>query len=488
MPAACYTVVVASGGTIEQIPRRAWVVLAVVSLCSVQNPLSQSILNVAFPRLLSAFDGTPAATVSWVISLYSITAAASLVIAGVVSDRFGRKRVLLVGGVGFACTSLASGFAPGIGVLLVLRVLQAVFGALLTPAGASLVLREFPPARRATAIAAWAASGSVASAIGPTLGAVLVDWGGWRWAFWVNVPFAVVGSALVFALVAEMPREPRRFPDLVSVPLIMISVSGVVLGVSQSARWGWSDTRTIASISLGVVVGAYLITRSARHPHPLLDLELFRFRSFRLANIASVTFGTTFFAVFLGFPRFTQEVWHYDVRPSGLLLLPIPIAGMCFNGLAGRFADTRGHRPVMMLGGALQALGGLVLTFGITADRDITVWLVALTLIGLGTSLIWPAIFGNTVIGVPPDRYGEVTAINQTAQRMANAAGTAVAVSLVGETIGLGVGSYERIFVLTVIGGLAAMVIGWFMGAHRAGTVTDVPVAPGPHPPARSTA
>jgi EmrB/QacA subfamily drug resistance transporter len=463
-----------TGGAIERIPRRAWAVLTVVSLCSVQNPLSQSILVVAFPRLEHAFAATPAATLSWVISAYSITAAATLVIAGVMADRYGRKRILLIGGVGFGATSVACGLAPSVGFLLVMRVLQALFGALLTPAGASLVLREFPPTRRATAIAAWAAAGSVATAIGPTLGALLVDAGGWRWSFWVNAPFTLVGVVLVHRLVAEMPREDKPFPDLWSVPLIMMSVSGIILGISQSGRWGWGDRKTIGSIVVGALLGAYLVHRSSRHPRPMLDLELFRFAPFRLANIASIVFGSTFFAVFFGFPRFTQEVWGYDVREAGLLLLPIPIAGMLFNGLAGKFADTRGHRPVMMLGGLLQMLGGVVMLVGITAEPDVLLWLVALTFVGLGTSLIWPAIFGNTVLGVPPDRYGEVTSINQTAQRMATAVGAALAVSLVGEAAFDGVGPYVRIFALTAVGGVLAMVIGWFMGDRepvRAGAV-----------------
>jgi MFS family permease len=307
-----------------------------------------------------------------------------------------------------------------------------------------LVLREFPSTRRATAIAAWAASGSVATAIGPTLGALLVDVGGWRWAFWINVPFASIGTVLVHFVVREMPLEDRPFPDLWSVPLILVSVSGVILGISQSGRWGWTDTKTIGSIAIGTVVGAYLILRSARHPRPLLDLDLFRFGPFRIANIASIVFGSTFFAVFFGFPRFTQEVWGYEVRKAGLLLLPIPIAGMLLSGLAGRFADTRGHRPVMMAGGFLQFIGGVVLWAGVTGEPNVLLWLVALSFVGVGTAFIWPAIFGNTVLGVPPDRYGEVTSINQTAQRMANAAGAALAVSLVGEASFAGVGPYSR--------------------------------------------
>lgn len=457
-----------------RIAPRAWLVLTVVSLCTVQSPLSQSILNVGFPRLLAAFPDTTAATMSWVLSGYAITAAAMLVIAGVVADRYGHKRIVLIGGVGFGAMSLAAGFSRDVGFLVACRMLQAVFGALLTPAGASLVLREFPVTRRATAIAAWAASGSVASAVGPTLGALLVDRGGWRWTFWINVPFVAIGVVLIAFVVRETEPEPRPFPDLWSVPLVMASVSGIVLGVSQSARWGWDDRATIGSIAAGVIVGAYLLVRSARHPRPLVDLTLFRFGPFRLANLASITFGTTFFAVFLGFPRFTQEVWGYQVRKAGLLLLPIPIAGILFNGLAGKIADRRGHRGVMIAGGALQCAGGLVLWFGIDARPDVTTWLVALSLVGLGTSLIWPAIFGNTVLGVPPDRYGEVTAINQTAQRMANAAGTAVAVSLVGEAAVIGVGNYGRLFLLTAFGGVVAMVLGTFMRGARAAQAAPV--------------
>src|SRR4029077_19540600 len=108
--------------------------------------------------------------------------------------------------------------------------------ALITPASAALVMHEFPPSRRGTAIAAWAAAGSVATAIGPTLGALLVDVGGWEWAFWISVPFGLIGLALVPLLVSEMPRLDVELPDLVSVPLIVVSVSGVILGISQSGR------------------------------------------------------------------------------------------------------------------------------------------------------------------------------------------------------------------------------------------------------------
>ena len=448
---------------VEQIPRRTWMILAVVSICSVLNPLSQSILNLAFPSLQAAFPESSAATLSWVLSLYAIVSAATLIVGGVIGDRVGHKRILLIGTAGYVVASIVCGLAPNVAVLLAARAGQALSSALITPAGAALVLREFPPSRRGTAIAAWAAAGSVATAIGPTLGALLVDVGGWEWAFWISVPFGCIGLALVPRLVTELPVEDVELPDLVSVPLIVASVSGVILGVSQSGRWGWADTRTISSIVGGVIVGAYVILRSARHRRPLLDLTMFRFRSFRIANFSSLVFGTTFFALFFAFPRFTQDVWGYDVRTAGLLFLPIPIAGMLLNGPAGRFADIHGQRRVMILGGLCQLIGGFIFITGVGDDRNLWVWLVGMSFVGLGSSLIWPAIFGNAVIGVPPHRFGAAMSINQTLQRMATAGGAALQISLIGEKSGPNVGNYSRIFVLTAVGGILAMVIGRFM-------------------------
>jgi MFS family permease len=347
--------------------------------------------------------------------------------------------------------------------LLIARSVQALSSALMTPAGAALVLREFPPNRRGTAIAAWAAAGSVATAVGPTLGALLVDVGGWQWAFWITVPFGCIGLLLVPRLVHELPREEVDLPDLMSVPLIVASVSGIILGVSQSGRWGWTDSKTVGSIVVGVAVGLYVIVRSRHHPRPLLDLTLFRFRSFRIANFSSIVFGSTFFALFFAYPRFTQDVWGYDVRAAGLLFLPIPVAGILLNSAAGRFADLHGPRRVMLAGCAAQIIGGAIFLFGMGDDRNLLVWFLGFGFIGIGSGLSWPAIFTNTVMGVPPQRFGAVTSINQTAQRMATAGGAAIQVSLIGEASGPGVGNYTRIFALTVIGGFIGIAIGMFM-------------------------
>lgn len=450
-------------GAIEAVPRRAWWTLAVVSLCSSGNPLSQSILNVAFPALLKAFPETPAATLSWVLSGYSIASAATLIIGAVAASRYGAKRVLVIGTLASSMMLVLCGLAPNAGVLISGRVLHGVFSAVLIPTSAMLVLREFPASRSGTAIASWSGAGFVSTAIGPTLGALLVDAWGWRWVFWVNVPLGLVGIGLVLLLVRETEAQRVRFPDLVSIPLVMAATSGLILAISQSSRWGWTDRRTVLSLVLGICFGCLLVMRTLRHPRPLLDLTLFKYRSSRLANIATLVYGTPFFAMFFGFPRFVQEVWDVGLRTAGLLFLPIPIAGALLAAPVGRFGDARGHRWLMFAGGVFQVAGGLIAWRWLPDDRSVLRYLVALTFMGLAAAVAWPAIFANSVRDVPREIVGAATSVNQIAQRVATASGVALAAALIGESPGTGVGRYDRVFVLVTLGGLFGVVLSAFM-------------------------
>ena len=341
---------------------------------------------------------------------------------------------------------------------------------MLAPASAALVMHEFPPHRRSTAIAAWAAAGSVATLIGPTLGAFLVDGWGWQWAFWLNVPFGVLGLVLIPMIVKEMPRAQVVVPDLWSIPLIMASVSGLVLGISRSSAWGWGSARTIGSICSGLVLGLLVVWRSKTTTRPLLDLDLFRYRSFGIANISSVVYGSTFFVIFFGLPRFTQEVWHYPIRQAGLLFLPIAVCGAFLNPYAGRLTDRYGPRLSMVLGGLIQAVGGGVLWLAVGTERNLVVWFVGMGLIGIGSGFTWPAVFGSTVIGVPPSDYAAVTSINQTSQRIGTAFGSALSALLIGEAVQSQVGTFWRIFACALVSGLAATVIGLNMAGRRSKT------------------
>jgi EmrB/QacA subfamily drug resistance transporter len=442
--------------------RRAWLVFAVVSLCTVQSSLSLSIMNVAFPDLEESFPGVPRTTLQWVVTGYTVVAAGLLIIAGVVGDRYGRKRIMLLGTSIFGLASVACALAPTVGALIAARGLQAIGAALITPSGAALVVRAFPDEMRSTAVGLWAAMGSVAAALGPSVGGILVDNGGWQWAFWINVPLSAAGVLFGMRVIVES-RDPaaRAIPDPLGAIGIVVGVGSFVLGISQSARWGWASPAVWALIAFGALVGWSVVRRSRRVANPILDLSLFGYRTFRWANVASLVYGVGFFAMFFGYVLFLREAWGQSTSAAGLLLTPVPAVGAVLSGLVGQFSDRRGERLPLMVGGGITALGGLWLTvFAGDEPNIVGVWLPAVTLIGIGSAIAWPAIFGSVMRGIPPDSYAAATGINQTVQRIAAALGVAIAVTLLESVGGSDAGVYRRLFVLTTLSGAASIAIG----------------------------
>jgi EmrB/QacA subfamily drug resistance transporter len=442
--------------------RRAWLVFTVVSLCTVQSALSLSIMNVAFPELSESFSGVPRSSLQWVVSAYTVVAAGLLVIAGVVGDRYGRKRTLLVGAALFGGSSLACALAPSFGLLVAGRCVQAIGSALMTPSGAALVVRAFPDELRSTAVGLWAATGSIAAALGPSVGGVLVDAGGWRWAFWMNVPLSVLGVVLGARFIVESrDAQPRAIPDPLGAGLIVASVATVVLAISQSPRWGWSSPSVWALLVFGAATGTMVVQRSRRRANPVLDMSLFDYPTFRWANVASLVFGIGFFSMFFGYVLFLREVWGESTRAAGILLTPVPAMGGVLSAFVGRYSDRRGEQGPMVVGAAIFALGGLWIAVLAGDDAAIvTVWLPAAFLLGIGAGIAWPAIFGSVMVAIPADRYAAATGINQTVQRVSGAVAVAITVALV-ETDGEpDAALYRRLFVLTTVCGLLSIGIG----------------------------
>jgi EmrB/QacA subfamily drug resistance transporter len=442
--------------------RRAWLVFAVVSLCSVQSSLSLSIMNVAFPELGRSFPDIPRSTLQWVVTGYTVVAAGLLVISGVLSDRFGRKRVLLLGAALFGGASVACALAPTFEMLLAARTVQAIGSALVTPSGAALIVRAFPDEYRSTAVGLWAAVGSVAAALGPSVGGLLVDWGGWRWAFWINVPGSILGVVLGARFIQESREEnARAIPDPVGALCILLGVGAFVLGISQSSRWGWSSGGVWALIIAGLALGGVVYGRSRRLSNPILDLTLFDYDTFRWANVASIVFGIGFFSMFFGYVLFLREVWDETTRAAGLLLTPVPAFGAVLSGFVGRFSDRRGERWPLMVGAAIFAAGGLWLAIQVGDDAQIgRVWIPGTFLLGIGSGIAWPAVFGSVVAGIPVDSYAAATGINQTVQRIASALGVAIAVTLI-DTGGIADANlYRRLFILTTVSGVLTVLVG----------------------------
>ncbi len=432
------------------------------SLCSFQSAVNLSIMNVAFPDLQASFSDQPRSTLSWVLNTYTIVAAAILIPLGVLADRVGRKRVLMVGLAAFTLGSTMGALAPSIPVLIVARVLQAIGGSAITPASVALILNEVPASRRTTAIAVWGGIGSAAAALGPSLGSVIVDAGGWRWAFWVSVPLGVSAIAMGIPVFRES-RDPdaREMPDLAGAILLMAGTGGVTLGLVQSPRWDWLSVRTLGSIVIGLGLLAALVWRSSRVSNPMLDLSLFRYPTVRRSALGSTVFGIGFFAMFFGAVQFLRFAWDYPITKAGLLFTPVSVTIACVSAFAGRGAERFGHRRMIAIGGSVFSAGAIWLTAMLSDEPDLRVWLTGIVAMGLGSGLAWPAIHGLSVVGIPMQMFAAATSVNQTFQRVSTVLGVAITISLTESwTTGDGVGAYRGAFGLMAGAGIAVVAVG----------------------------
>src|SRR3954454_11559387 len=292
----------------KQLDRR-WKVLAVVSAAVFMSSLDLFIVNIAFPDIHADFPETSLAGLSWILNAYAIVFAALLVPMGRSADRLGRRRSFLAGLALFTTASALCALAPSVPLLVAARVLQAIGAAAVFPTSLALVLPEFPPDERRTAVAVWAAVGGVAAAAGPPIGGLLVQ-AGWQLVFLVNVPIGIALLVVATRVLTEA-REPAGTPkpDLVGSLVLIGAIGTLTLGIVKSADWGWDATSTLALIAISALLLAPCWFRATRHAAPIVEPELLKVRSFALANAGALLFFMAFGAMLLGGVLFLTGVW-----------------------------------------------------------------------------------------------------------------------------------------------------------------------------------
>jgi EmrB/QacA subfamily drug resistance transporter len=410
------------------------IVFAVTALGAFMASLDLSIVNVAFPALERSFPSDPRATLAWVITSYGIVFGSLLVIAGRTADRLGSRKVFFAGLGVFTAGSALCGLAPSVELLVAGRVIQGCGAAALLPASLSLLLAAFPTDRRSQVVALWGGVGALAVATGPSLGAALITVGGWRAAFFVNVP---IGLAAWIAgrrvLVKSHAGTPGAAPDYVGAVLIALSLSSLVLGIIEGPTWGWASAPVIGCFAGAVIVGAVFLWRSARHPEPVLDLTLFRARSFSVANAATFLYAMGFFAMLLGNILFLTSVWHYPILEAGLAVTPGPLVVALVSGPAGRTASHVGFRKVLLAGFAVFFAGLVWFATRVGVHPDyLATWLPGTLIIGLGIGLTFPVLGAAAVSSLHPNRFAVGSAVNQTARQIGGAFGIALLVVILG--------------------------------------------------------
>ncbi|WP_327233052.1 MFS transporter [Streptomyces sp. NBC_01317] len=413
--------------------RQALRVLALGSLGVFVVFLDTTIVNVAFETISRSFD-TTTGHLAWVLNAYSLVFAAMLIPAGRLADRYGRKRIFLIGLAGFAAMSALCGLAPDAGFLIAARALQAVFAALVVPTSIALILPEFPAARRHVAVGTWGAMGAAAAALGPTIGALLTEYASWRWIFLVNVPICAVMIFFGARLLRES-RDPQAsgIPDPVGVVLVAAVPALLSFAIIEGPSRGWSDPWVIAGFILSAALLPVFVRRSATAARPVMDLALFKVRQFRLVNAATLLFATAFYGMLLSNIIFLQTEWHYSVLRAALASTPGPLVVTLIARSASKLAGSIGYRPVLLAGAVSWAAGSATFALAVTSSPHwAAAWLPASVLIGIGIGLTLPVQSGAAVASLPPARYGLGSAFNASFRQLGAVLGISVFVAVLG--------------------------------------------------------
>ena len=418
---------------LDERPRSPWRIYGLIAGAVALATLNFSLVFVAFGDIEATFDASPGA-VSWTLTAFSITTAAVFVPAGWAADRFGRSRMFLIGFGTFIVGSLLVSTAPTVHFLIAARMVQAAGLAIESPASLALVLDEFPPERRSTAVGALGAVGGVATAIGPAVGGALIDHLTWRWAFFLNVPLGII----VFALVA--PRLPRTFvpdvskrrpPDLAGGILLMAGVAALALGIVQSDDWGYASRETLGTLVVAAVLLALLLRRSARHEEPILHLPLFTDHDFALGSALSLLVAGTFAGTFLAFVQLMNRGWDLSLLQSGLAVGMIPAIAGPMSIVSGRIADRFGHKFVILPGSLLMATAGAFMFFAVGEERQLlAVWVPFVVIYGLGVGFAHAACQAAALSNVGQERLGIGGAMNRIAQEIGQTVSAAIVIAL----------------------------------------------------------
>ena len=407
-------------------PRR-WSILAALCAALLLVVVDNTVLHVALPALGRAFDAS-IGDLQGVLESYVVAFAGLLITAGVLADRYGRRRVLLVGLLVFGAASALAAAAPGIGWLVAARAAMGVGAALVMPSTLAVLVDVFPPGERARAFAVWSAVAAVAMAGGPLLGGALVDAWSWAGVFLVNVPVVAVAWVGVVRLVPESHGDRARRLDLAGVMLLTAGLGAVVLAVVEVPERG-ADARVLGSGALGCVLLAVFAARTRRVAYPLVDLGLYRDRRFSGASFAVAVLTVATGSILFVLAQYLQLVLGLGAFETGLAAVPLAAGVVVGSFFGGRAPRRFGERACIVGGFAVTAAGFAVLATLGTGSPLAAVG-AGLALAGLGSGFGGPAATSAVLGAVPPERAGAGAALNDTHQQLGIALGVALLGSL----------------------------------------------------------
>jgi EmrB/QacA subfamily drug resistance transporter len=394
--------------------RPRWV-LGLTSIAYFMVVLDSLVVVTALPRMQQDLHADLAA-LQWTVNAYGIAFAAGIITAAALGDRFGRRRVFILGLALFTLSSAACALAPDAAALIVARTVQGLGAAVILPLSLTILTAAFPPQRRGLIVGIYGGLAGLAVAAGPLVGGAVTQSLGWHWIFWLNVPIGVLAATLGMRLLPESHGAAQRL-DLPGVALVTSGVVALVWALVRVSEVGWSSPQTVGTLLAGCALLVAFVWWQRRADAPLVPMGLFRSRAFAAGTVtAFLMSGATFAAAFLITQEF-QFARGYSPVSAGLRLLPFFATPMIISPWAGAISDRIGRRPIMVTGLVLQALG-----FAWVAARGSlrTSWVelaVALLVAGVGISMALPTVPTAVLNAVPAARLGTASGINYMAQR-----------------------------------------------------------------------
>jgi EmrB/QacA subfamily drug resistance transporter len=404
---------------------RKWWTLAAVAFGLFMIMLDNTVVNVALPSIQSDL-GLKISELEWVVTGYALTFGAFMLTGGKLADLFGRRLIFVVGLVVFTASSLVCGLSTGPGMLIGARVVQGLGAALMNPATLSIIVATFPPRQRGTAIGIWAGVSALALAIGPLVGGIITERISWSWIFFINLPIGVLGVVAAYLFIDEsrdMSEEQR--PDVPGLLTSTVGLFALSYGLIEANEYGWTSGRiltafAVAALSLGAFI---LLERSQRLP--MLDLSLFRNRSFAGANAVMLLIGLAMFGVFFYVSLYVQQVLGYSAIQAGASFLPWTILIIVLAPQAGRLSDQYGPRP-FVAGGMIVLTGSLLLFARMGLHESFWGLLPAMLLGGVGMSAAMAPVTAAAMQSVRPDKAGVGSAVLNSMRQVGGSLGIAI--------------------------------------------------------------
>jgi EmrB/QacA subfamily drug resistance transporter len=447
--------------------RSPWVTFAVCAIASYISTLDMSIVNVAFYEIGLDFPNESQSTISWVVTAYAIMFGSLLVVSGRLADQFGRKRFFLVGTNFFLVGSLACAVSSTMSVLIIGRAIQGIGGAMMTPASMGLLLAAFPAEKRGQVMAWTGSIGALGVASGPTLGAFFVATFGWRSAFWINVPICFVLLLMAWRMTTESPRIGGNRPDIPVAFVFTAAVGALVWGISRAETEGWLDATVLQLFAVTIVLGAVVAWRSVSHADPLLPAELFRERTFTLANISTFLYGAAFSGNILNNVLFQRAVWDFSATKAGWFSVLSPITVAVTSMYVGRRMAKFGYRRLLIAGPLVMS--SAVMASLLFLDVEPTPWIPftpIMFFLGIGLGATFPALSACTVMRLPQNRFAVGGAINNTFRQVGAAVGVALVVTV--QTASEGIAGFRNGWKVAIVFALAAAAVSLFQPGRNA--------------------